>query len=113
VRGEVRINGRVAPEIDVRAGNAWAAESNGVVHMSGGPMTPTDEPAAASARTDSAGRYSLTICERGHVPVVVDPEQARHFARETEVDDISGYVHLDGRRAYTIDFAISAHGPTP
>ncbi len=112
LRGVVRVNGAIAPGLTVRAGNAWFAESNGVVHLWGGPMTPTREPAAASAQTDNLGRYTLTFCERGHVPIVVDAAQARRMAGEQEAGDFSAYVHLDGSGTYTVDFAVSAHGPT-
>jgi hypothetical protein len=54
----------------------------------------------------------LEVCERGHVPVIVDPEEARTRAGEAEVDDVAAYVHLDGRGRYTLDFAVTAHGPT-
>jgi hypothetical protein len=112
VRGVVRVNGVVAPGITVRAGNAWAVESSGVVHGWGMPMAATDEPPLAQARTDREGRYALTICDRGHVPIVVDPEQARSFAGEEDASEFATYVHLSGVRDYTADFAIRAHGPT-
>lgn len=121
VRGVVRVNGALAPGVRVRAGAPWAIHADGTV-SGWGARTPPLPPASGSAvtpasgsvvttTTDASGAYTLALCDLGHVPIVVDPDDAERVAGETHARGIAAFVHLDGRGSYTLDLDVHVSGP--
>lgn len=115
LRGTVRVNGAVAAGVHVRAGVAWSTTSGGAVAGWGSRTLPDPRSGTASAtsETDAGGTFELRLCDRGHVPVVVDHADLERLSGQPEVDGTFTYVHLDGGGSYALDFEVSAHGPTP
>ncbi len=115
LRGTVTLAGAPGAGLHVYVGQDWSRTGSGAVASWGsraiesagthGPM--------GTAITDASGHYAVQVCDRGHVPVVVDHADVERASGQPEVEGWASFVHLDGRRVYTLDFALTAHGPTP
>lgn len=108
VHGVVRLDGAPVAGVRVSIGAAQSTNADGTVSFwaSRAPQSSSDAADSHVATTDANGRYSLTFCDRGNVPAIVDHADLAHHSSLPEFRNEAGYVFLNDRHDYTRDFNV-------
>lgn len=110
VHGVVRLDGAPVANVRVRIGAAQSTNADGTVSFwaSRAPQSASDAADSHVATTDANGRYSLTLCDRGNIPAIVDHTDLAHHSSLPEFRDEAGYLFLNDSHDYTRDFNVNA-----